>query len=86
MIFGTPDRPIPHNPYADVEAFMHCVDRVVSYGFPRPATDPDNTRLIIQFRGTRGEANVIVNDQTGDVVTVYTKPADDWAGCAYWRP
>lgn len=72
-----------HNPYADPEGFMYCVDRIVSTGFPRPASDPGNTRWIKQYRGTSTTANVIVNDSTDDIVTVYTSPEkDDWGACA----
>ena len=75
-----------HDPYVDISAFMHCTDRVVSYGFPRPAT-PGNTVLIMQYHGTKRRAEVVVNDATGDIATIYTVNAEnDWAECATWHP
>ena len=72
-----------HDPWADITNFMRCIDEVVSYGFPRPASDPGNTKLIKQFNGTDNLAIVIVNDANGDIVSAFTKPQDNnWAGCA----
>jgi hypothetical protein len=74
-----------HDPLGDVNAFMQCVDRTVSHGFPRPG-DPGNRNLIYQYMGTARRAVVVVNASTGDIVTIYTAPADDWATCAGWNP
>ncbi|MFC5137005.1 hypothetical protein ACFPK1_02075 [Actinomycetospora rhizophila] len=74
-----------HDPFVDVPSFLACTDRTVSYGFPRPG-DPGNTQLIYQYLGTSRRAVVIVNDSTGDVVSIYTTPADDWTTCARWSP
>lgn len=74
-----------HDPLADPLGFMTCVDRTVSYGFPRPG-DPGNTMLIYQYMGTQRRAFAAVNDDTGDVATVYTSPPDDWSTCAGWAP
>lgn len=60
---------------------MRCVDQVVSYGFPRKG-DPGNTRLIYQYDGTSNRAEVVVNDATGDIATIYTSVSNDWTGCA----
>lgn len=54
---------------------------VVSHGFPRPG-DPGKTKLIYQYNGTRDEAIAVINDVTGDIVTIYTTTSNDWAGCA----
>ena len=55
----------------------------MSYGFPRPG-DPGNTVLNYQYDGTRKRALVVVNDVTGDTVTVYTLGnPNDWTGCAH---
>lgn len=75
----------PHDPYVDINDFMRCADRVVSYGFPRPG-DPGNTRYITQYHGTQRRGNVVVNDATGDIVTIYTEPNNDWTECAHWTP
>ena len=75
-----PGRP-RHDPYADVRSFMICTDEVVSHGFPRPG-DPGKTKLIYQYNGTRDEAIAVINDVTGDIVTIYTTTSNDWAGCA----
>jgi hypothetical protein len=64
---------------------MTCVDRTVSYGFPRRGNGPGNTRLVYQYLGTARSASVIV-DEPGDIVTIYTDPADDWTTCARWTP
>ncbi|MEJ2862824.1 hypothetical protein [Actinomycetospora flava] len=74
-----------HDPFVDVASFMRCADRTVSHGFPRPG-DPGNTQLIYQYMGTARRAVVVVNDDTGDVVTIFTTPADDWTTCARWAP
>lgn len=74
-----------HDPFVDVAGFMECVDRTVSYGFPRRG-DPGNTRLTYQYMGTARTAEVVVNDATGDVVSMWTTPADDWTTCARWSP
>lgn len=76
----------PHDPFVDVNGFMHCADRVVSYGFPRPGNQPGNTRYITQYRGTQRTGNVVVNDATGDIATIYTVPNNDWGECAFWQP
>ena len=53
------------------------------YGFPRPG-DAGNTVLNYQYDGTRKRALVVVNDVTGDIVTVYTPGnPNDWTGCAH---
>ena len=52
----------PHDPYVDVLGFMRCADRVVSYGFPRAASDPKYTRYILQYEGTKKRGNVLDND------------------------
>ena len=52
----------PHDPYVDVLGFMRCTDRVVSYGFPRAASDPKYTRYILQYEGTKKRGNVLDND------------------------
>ena len=71
-----------HDPYVDIVAFMRCADKVVSYGFPRPG-DPGKTVLHYQYNGTTKSALVVVNDATGDIVTMYTtNPGNDWVGCA----
>lgn len=80
MLFDDVER-TPHDPFVDVPNFMSCVDRVVSYGFSRPA-DAGKTRYIYQYNGTADTAIVVVNDDTGDVVTIYTRKPNDWAGCA----
>lgn len=74
-----------HDPFVDVASFVRCVDRVVSYGFPRTLPKhPANVSLIKQYNGTSSRAIVAVNEATGDVVTIYTEPRpDDWAGCAH---
>jgi hypothetical protein len=72
-----------HDPYADVAGFMRCADKVVSDGFPRPATDSRYSDLHYQYVGTKQIAHAVVDDDTGDVATIYTEPvADDWANCA----
>lgn len=77
-----PRRNGPHDPYVDIVAFMRCTDKVVSGGFPRPG-DPGNTVLNYQYNGTSKKALVVVNDATGDIVTIYTtNPGNDWVGCA----
>jgi len=63
-----------------------CTDRVVSYGFPRAASDPKYTRYILQYEGTKKRGNVLVNDANGDIATIYTEPNDDWGKCATWVP
>lgn len=79
-------RPVgPHDPFVDVDGFMRCADRVVSYGFPRPG-DPGNTRYILQYHGTNRTGNVIVNDATSDIASIYTAPNNDWHECAFWTP
>jgi hypothetical protein len=70
-----------HDPYVNVLDFMKCVDKVVSYGFPRPGTG-GNITLNYQYDGTKQLATVGVNPATGDVVTIYTRTPDDWTGCA----
>lgn len=80
MLLDTDDRPA-HDPYVNIPDFMRCADKVVSYGFPRPG-DAGNTRLIYQYNGTRNTANVIVNDATGDIASIYTSASNDWTGCA----
>lgn len=80
MLLDDEDRPA-HDPYENVPDFMQCVDKVVSYGFPRKG-DPGNTRLIYQYNGTTNRAEVVVNDATGDIVTIYTSVSNDWTGCA----
>lgn len=80
MLFDDVER-TPHDPFVDVPKFMSCVDRVVSYGFPRPA-DVGKTRYIYQYNGTADTARVVVNDSNGDIVTIYTTKPNDWAGCA----
>lgn len=80
MILDTDNRPA-HDPYVNIPDFMRCVDKVVSYGFPRPG-DPGNTRLIYQYNGTSNQAYVIVNDVTGDIASIYTSVGNDWTGCA----
>jgi hypothetical protein len=75
-----------HDPFVDVADFMRCVDRVVSYGFPRPGgiKNPGNVALIKQYDGTSSRAIVAVNEATGDIVTIYTEPRpDDWTRCAH---
>lgn len=74
-----------HDPFVDVSSFMICVDRTVSYGFPRRGTGSGNTRLIYQYVGTARTASVVV-DASGEIVTIYTDPADDWTTCARWAP
>ncbi len=72
-----------HNPYVHLVDFMRCADEVISYGFPRPASNPDYTALHKQFNGTSGLAIAVINDLTGDVVTIYTVGRDDqWSACA----
>ena len=72
----------PHDPHVDVAAFMRCADKVVSYGFPRPGA-PGNTVLHYQYNGTSKSALVVVNDVSGDIVTIYTPGnPNDWTGCA----
>ena len=80
MLLDDEDRPA-HDPYENVPDFMRCVDKVVSYGFPRKG-DPGNTRLIYQYNGTSNRAEVVVNDVSGDIVTIYTSVSNDWTGCA----
>ena len=46
---------------------------VVSYGFPRAASDPKYTRYILQYEGTKKRGNVLVNDANGDIATIYTR-------------
>ncbi|SDP95963.1 hypothetical protein SAMN04487905_1192 [Actinopolyspora xinjiangensis] len=84
MVWDTENRPA-HDPYVDVYSFMHCADRVVSYGFPRPG-DPGNTRYIVQYHGTDRRGDVVVNDATGDIATIYTEPNNDWRECTFWQP
>jgi hypothetical protein len=84
MLVRTDDGAI-HDPFVDVGAFMACVDRTVSYGFPRRGSGAGNTRLVYQYLGTARSASVIV-DEPGDIVTIYTDPADDWTTCARWTP
>jgi hypothetical protein len=72
----------PHDPYIDVIAFMRCADKVVSYGFPRPATDARYVQLHYQYNGTKAVAYAIVDDATGDVASIYTEKSNDWAACA----
>jgi hypothetical protein len=76
----------PHDPFVDVESFLRCVDKVVSYGFPRRVSGHERTHFITQYRGTKGSGHVVVQDSTGDIATIYTDPNNDWAGCAYWHP
>lgn len=80
MLLHDQDRPA-HDPYVNIPDFMTCTDKVVSYGFPR-AGDPGNTQLIYQYNGTSNRATVVVNDSTGDIVTIYTSQSNDWTGCA----
>lgn len=81
MRHDEPERPV-HNPFADVPAFMRCVDEVVSYGFPRKSKKPGNIVLIKQYNGTSSRALVALNEATGDIATIYTEPRpDDWVGC-----
>jgi hypothetical protein len=71
-----------HDPFVDVPAFMRCIDELASYGFPRPQRN-GNSALYRQYNGTSSRAVAIVNDATGDIVTIYTEPRDnDWVGCA----
>ena len=70
-----------HDPYVNIPDFMKCVDKVVSYGFPRPGKR-GNITLNYQYDGTKGLARVGVNPTTGDIVTIYTRKPDDWTGCA----
>ncbi len=70
------------DPFVDVAAFMRGTDKVVSYGFPRPGKGAGNTNLHYQYNGTRGHAYAIVNDDTGDIVSIYVNPDNDWIGCA----
>lgn len=79
MLLDDDDRPA-HDPYVNVADFLSCVDKVVSYGFPRRG-DPGNTRLIYQYNGTSNQAIVVVNDATGDIATIYTSASNDWTGC-----
>lgn len=74
-----------HDPFTNVDAFMRCADRTVSHGTPRQG-DPGNENLIYQYMGTARRAYVVVNETTGDIVSIYTAPADDWATCAGWPP
>ncbi|MBQ6644226.1 MAG: hypothetical protein IJH84_24790 [Saccharopolyspora sp.] len=76
----------PHDPYVNVGDFMRCADRVVSYGFPRPATNPAYTRYILQYRGTERTGNVVVDPRTSDIASIYTSLENDWTECAYWVP
>lgn len=75
-----------HDPFVDVNGFMRCADRVVSYGFPRDAQDPKYTRYILQYQGTARRGNVVVNPVNGDIASIYTEPNNDWGGCAFWQP
>lgn len=70
-----------HDPYINIVDFMKCVDKVVSYGFPRPGKS-GNITLNYQYDGTKELAVVGVNPATGDIVTIYTRKPDDWTGCA----
>ncbi|MEJ3652445.1 hypothetical protein WEH80_05525 [Actinomycetes bacterium KLBMP 9759] len=70
-----------HDPYVNIPDFIRCVDELVSYGFPRPG-DPGNTKLMKNYNGTSDQAIVVVNNVTGDIVTVYTTRGNDWSGCA----
>jgi hypothetical protein len=80
MLLDDEDRPA-HDPHENISDFMRCVDKTVSYGFPRKG-EPGNTRLIYQYNGTNQRAEVVVNDATGDIVTIYTSVSNDWTGCA----
>jgi len=78
----------PHDPYVDVLGFMRCTDRVVSYGFPRAASDPKYTRYILQYEGTKKRGNVLVNDANGDIATIddgHDKLPGDGHEAARWR-
>ena len=84
MILDAEDRvpPVVHDPFVGPLDFMLCADKAIG-GFPRPASEPWNTRYIYQYQGTARRANVIVNSATGDVVSFYTEPNNDWAACAH---
>lgn len=74
----------PHDPFSNVEDFMKCMDKVVSYGFPEPGNRPENTVMIYQYNGTSSRAIVAMNSASGDIATFYTEPrADDWSGCVH---
>lgn len=75
-----------HNPYTDVAGFMRCADRTVSFGFVRDASQPAYKRHIYQYRGTDRSAQVVYDENNGDIVTIFTNPENDWAECATWRP
>lgn len=79
MVFDDLDRPA-HDPFLDVPNFMRCVDRVVSYGFPTKPNANGN-RLYKLNQMTPGEANVVVNEATGDIATIYVERGT-WAQCA----
>ncbi len=49
---------------------------------PRTGKGAGNTNLHYQYNGTRGHAYAIVNDDTGDIVSIYVNPDNDWIGCA----
>jgi hypothetical protein len=76
-----PGRPA-HDPFIDVGSFIICADEVVSHGFPRPG-DAGYTVLNYQYNGTRSRAIAVVNDDTGDIATIYTTTSNDWIGCAH---
>lgn len=80
------DGRVAHDPYTDVAGFMRCVDRVVSYGFVRDASNAAYRQHIFQYHGTKRRAHVVFDENNGDIVTIYTKPDNDWAECATWSP
>lgn len=75
-----------HDPFVDVDGFMRCADRTVSYRFVRPATDPRYMQHITQF-GAGQRSHVVFNPTNGDIATIYTEPVgDNWRVCATWAP
>ena len=83
MLLDVDDRrpPVAHDPYVDPQSFMVCAGKAVA-GFPRRGTGLGNTQYIYQYEGTSRRANVIVNDLTGDIASIFTEPNDDWSRCA----
>ncbi|MFE7742005.1 hypothetical protein [Nocardia sp. NPDC057455] len=73
-----------HDPFLNPQAFLDCVDRLVSYGFPRDGNKPGHKVNILQYRGTSSRAKLAYDTNRGnDILTVYTEPRDnEWFACA----
>ncbi|MGW4328963.1 hypothetical protein ACWEKR_24075 [Nocardia sp. NPDC004573] len=73
-----------HDPFVNPKAFLDCMDRLVSFGFPRDGNKPGHKQHILQYNGTSSRAKLAYDTNRGnDILTVCTEPRDnEWFACA----